>query len=529
MKKLVFVLSILSLKLFSQSASVFDASYFNLGNTSPLIEVGKGINITDVYKPTKHCFVGITPKLKPAQGGQKTSINYYYTKNEAQYNTLKNQGTSGQISYLNMFSIGGSSSSYFSSKSSAAVERIIIIAKVDFGIYTLSGDPQLNPEAKNLIAKSKYSDFIDQYGTHYIYGVRKESSIWITLTKKSGSVKNKTTYGTSFNEEFSPPEMVNFKIGMTDDSEIETTINTEQYDVSVEIKGPSIKGDNIKSGVDDIMSGNGENKLGAISKFIDAAFANISDPNQAQITQYYYNPFTLYNLKVIQWNEKKLNQLVKINENVVKLTSSKSNIDKLTSPEGTNYVSTKFDKDIGNFQDKEQYKTNYIQAYNTILPNIITYKIEVDTTLKYLEKIYNKCSDIFCNLDSVCGMTGPYEERVALLNSKIKNEISKMSKIKHDAWMAANKENTKPECEKEGISYLFVVNVSSNPYDFYQGDNYIERIPGKTTMKYKLKPGVHNLKAQQVSGYVMYATVNNRSVNIENICSEVTIKVGFEE
>ncbi len=158
-----FCLTISVLLVNAQSSSVFDANYFNLGNTSPLIEVGKGINITDVYKPTNHCFVGVAPKLKAAQGGQKTSIEYYYIKNEAEYNTLKNQGASGQISYLNLFSLGGGYNSSLSTKSNATIERIVIIAKIDFGIYTLSGDPQLKPEAKALLAKSRYNDFVEQY------------------------------------------------------------------------------------------------------------------------------------------------------------------------------------------------------------------------------------------------------------------------------------------------------------------------------------------------------------------------------
>lgn len=75
---------------------------------------------------------------------------------------------SGQISYLNLFSLGGSSFSSFSSRSSHITERIIIVAKVDFGLFTLSAEPVLKPEAKALITKSKYDDFIDHYGTHYI-------------------------------------------------------------------------------------------------------------------------------------------------------------------------------------------------------------------------------------------------------------------------------------------------------------------------------------------------------------------------
>ncbi len=525
MKKQVLIIFFVlcSIRHYSQSASVFDASYFDMGNTKPSIEIGKGINITDVYKPTKFCFIA-TPKLKATQNSQQTSINYYYTKNEAQYNTLKSQGTSGQVSYLNMFSIGGSSNSSNSTKSSVMVERIVILAKVDFGIYTLVGEPLLKPEAKALITNSKFNDFIDLYGTHYISGVRKESSIWITLTKKSNLNVNKTTYGTSFNEEFCPPTYPSFKIETSDNTEIEKAINSENYDVNVEIKGPAIKPDGLQNSIGELMSGQTEDKMKALSDIINSAFKDISNQATAQYTQYYYTPFTLYNVKVIEWNDKKLNKLITINKNALTLNTSKSNLEKLTNPDGINFVSNKFDKDIPGFEKKDEYKEQYIQQFNAILPTISAYKEEVDTTLKFLEKIYTKCSNIYCNLDSVCGVTGSYEDKVTTLNSKIKAELRKMSKIKHDAWLASL-----PDCEKESIGYVTVVNVSSNPYDFYNGDNYIERIPSKSNLKFKFKPGKYSLKAVQVSGYMLYATVNQRPLTITQTCTEETIKIGFED
>jgi hypothetical protein len=531
MKQFISLLcTVIILQLHAQSVSVFDANYFNMGNTAPLIEVGKGINITDVYKPTKHCFINATQlKLKPAQSGQKTTINYYYTKTEAQYNTLKNQGTSGQVSYLNLFSIGLSNNSSFSTKSNSTVERIVIEAKVDFGLYTLNGDPQLKPEAQALISKNKYSDFIDLYGTHYIYGVKKESSIWITLTKRATSEQSKSSTGSSFNSEFSPPAYGNFKIDASDDSEIQEALASENYEVSIELRGPAIKSEDLKNGISGIVNGTDDNKMNAISQLIQGALTNISDPNQAQITQYYYNPFTLYNLKVIQWNEKKQTRLININKNVLTLNATKIQLDKLVGPEGQMFVSSKFDKDISNFPNKTQYKNSYIQTYNEILPVVSAYKIEVDTTLKYLENIYNKCSNIYCSLDSSCSVVGPYEEKVAALNAKIKKDLFKLSKIKNEAWLAANKENNKPECEKESVGYVTVVNLSSNPYDFYSGDKYIERIAGKANLKYKLKPGTYNFKAQQVTGYMMYPTVNNRKVIVSQACTEATIKIGFED
>lgn len=531
MKKLITGILIITINLaLAQSTSVFDANYFNMGNKTPLIELGKGFNVTDVYKPTKDCFVNRNAtKLIRIQSGQETSIKYFYTKTDDQYNTLKNQGVSGQISYLNLFNVGGSTNSTSLSKSSQVTERIVIVAKVDFGLFTLSADPILKPEAKALIVKTKYDDFIEYYGTHYINGVRKENSIWITLTKKTNTKKLKNTSNTSFNEEFSPLSYGSFKFEMQDNSEIEKAMNSEQYEVSVEIKGPSL-GTDIQSSVSSIINGNsGENKMEGITTLINNALKNLSDPSQALITQYYYNPFSLYNLKVIQWNEKKQNELIKLNEVVMTLNTSKATINKLVSPDGLNFVVNKFDKDIPNFKNKEYYKSEYVKAYNNILPSITSYNIELDTTLKYLEKVYQNCSNIYCNIETPCGNTGSYKEKAEALVSKVKTEMTKLSKIKQDAWVKAVNELNKPECEKEGVGYVTVINLSTNPYDFYNGDDFIERLPAKSTLKYKFKPGSYNLKAVQTSGFLMYATVNNRKVTIPQICTEVTIKVGFED
>lgn len=78
---LTIFLLIFASQIKSQSSSVFEANYFNMGDKTPLIEIGKGFNVTDVYKPTIHCFVNPnSAKLKRAQSGQRTSIRYFILK-----------------------------------------------------------------------------------------------------------------------------------------------------------------------------------------------------------------------------------------------------------------------------------------------------------------------------------------------------------------------------------------------------------------------------------------------------------------
>lgn len=54
-KKLLFLI-FLSTFSFSQTNSVFDANYFDINGSSPPVKIGKGFNISDVYKQTKPCF-----------------------------------------------------------------------------------------------------------------------------------------------------------------------------------------------------------------------------------------------------------------------------------------------------------------------------------------------------------------------------------------------------------------------------------------------------------------------------------------
>ena len=530
-KHLIYWLILISNSAIPQSASVFDANYFNLGNTSPLIEVGKGINITDVYKPTKYCFMPLkTTKLKSSGAGTKTSINIYYTKNENQYSTLRNFGSSGSVGCLSLFSVGGSEFSSYFTKASQNVERIVFVAKVDFGLFSLSDNPVLRPEPKALLTKSKYAEFIDQYGTHYINAVRKESSIWITLTKKSTTNQRKTGSGESYKTEFSSPTQGSVNFEVTDNSEVDKSINSEEYTISIEIKGPPMDKTGLEGGIKEILSNKEqEDKTEAIRAILNSALSGLSNPEQAMTTQYYYSPFSLYGLNVIKWNDKKQSKLVSINKSVIKVYHSKSIVDNLTAPDGINYITKKYDRDIKDFSKKGYYQEEYIKSYQAILPTISQYKFDLDTTVNYLERIYTKCSSIYCDLDSVCGLTGPYEDRVALLTTKINNELSKMASIKTEAFKASMAENSIPECEKEGKGYLSVMNLSINPYDFYEGDTFIETIMGNTTSKYKISPGTHQFKATQVKGFLMYPTVNYRKVIVQKPCEEATIKIGFED
>jgi hypothetical protein len=527
MDRIIFLLLLPTIHLFSQSICVFDACYFSRDGKNPLLEVGKGFNVTDVYKPTKHCFSNTSLlKLKRTQPGTKTVIDYYYTKTDREYNTLKNQGVSGQVSYLNLFSLGSSYLSSYSNFDIASVERIVFIVKVDFGLFTLPTDPILKPEAKNLITKEKYNDFVDLYGTHYINGVKKESSIWVTLTKNSRQQKEISSFSSSFDFAVASPSGLSLKSGTIDENQLEEQLSKEDYEVSIEINGPPLGKEDLEESVRRALKDSAD-KFSSIMTIIRGAAKRISEPSFAMITQYYYAPFTLHGLNVINWDDRKQSQLIKINESLIKISSSKAIVDKLTSAEGEDFIESKFETDVDNFNDKEQFKNQYMNTYKTILPSFSALQMEMDTTIRYLGKIYRNCSDIYCNLDSSCGNTGQYAEKISYITANFNKEILKLSKIEKEASKAAFM--AKPECEKEQIGYLTVNNLSINPYDFYKDDKFLEKIPGKESRKYKCGLGTTSFKAVQNSGYLMYPTINNRKVEVEKSCEEITIKIGFED
>jgi hypothetical protein len=227
----------------AQSSSVFDANYFNQDDSEPPIRVGKGFNITDVFKQTRSCFTPETShqnKLKPQQSGQKASISFHYTKSDEEFNSFKTKGCSGQVSYLNLFSVGGSKLDQLANYSDNETERLIFVAKVDFGKYLFEEDPILNAESKALINDKKFDDFIQFYGTHYICGVKKESSIYIILTKKTDATNENNRTTDDVNSGIKFPSNIGLNYEFTNEAETEKLLSNQQYNVSVEINGPSL-------------------------------------------------------------------------------------------------------------------------------------------------------------------------------------------------------------------------------------------------------------------------------------------------
>lgn len=521
----ILILTVATL-LNAQSTSVFDANYFNKDNTAPPIKVGKGFHMNDIYKQTRSCFIAETcnqNKLSPQQSGKKTNIRLFYTKDNQEFNVFKSRGASGKISFLNLFSVGGQKLEEFANKTIGEEERLIFTANVDFGIYSFDSEPTLTSEAKSLIEQNKLQDFVKMYGTHYISGVRKESNITVILTKTSSKSNTNETDFSSMNAGGKIPFKASGSFELENRNATNKFIENNEFTVTVEINGPAIEQSVIQNKINDIINGNAENKADAIAEIIGSATRNISDPSESSYTQFYYSPFSLYGLDGIYWDEKKQNQLAKINESVVKVYSAKSQITEIISPSGKAQIET----ELRNNDVPEEYIQRITGKYNEIIPRLETINQQAETYLTELESRYNNCADVFCLNNLNCCNNESYISEINNFNfdDKIEQELAKVMTVANDIAT----ELSKPECEKKQQGVIIIQNLSTNPYYIYNGDKFLETLPGNSYQTFYVNKGTYYFKAVQKSGFLMYATENNRSATINKVCQEVTLKIGFED
>jgi hypothetical protein len=462
-------LTLIGTVLFAQSSSsVMDASYFSRNQEEAPVRAGKGFDIRDVFKQTRNCFTkesSAISLLKALQQGQKTSITLHYTKNDDEFNLLQRTSNEGKVSYLNLFSFGTSYLKEYTSRVKQTAERLTFIAKVDFGKFEFEDEPKLVADAQNLINQKKFNDFINVYGTHYVSGVRKESSIWITLTKKSEETSENT--GVVTTDKIKAPLNIGVNFQVNNRNDFSKLLKSESYDVSVQVNGPIIESNNIQENIELIMS-NEEEKLAGIEKLLKSAFTNISNSSQSLISQYYYTPFTLYGVEGINWDKAKEQELTNINEQVIKVFSLNNQIDtiienngiikdlaSLTEIDPKSIKDPYFKKKIDEYKKNVAIKVNYVK----------TFKPSLDTTLTFLEKVYQNCSNIDCSYSQNCCKNGQsiniIKERVKLTNNAITDLENTHAKFFEELFS----DMFTCDCSKRGTGTILIENKSTNPYD----------------------------------------------------------------
>lgn len=509
----------------SQATSVLDATYFNNDNAQPPIRVGKGFHVNDVYKQTRSCFTpesATASKLTPQQtSGKKTSVKVFYTKTNEEYNNFKSRGISGKVSCLNLFSFGGKKLEEYSNKTINEEERIIFYANVDFGVYSFESDPVLNAEAKALKDAGNSTEFVTNYGTHFISGVKKESNIIVILTK-SGS---KQTDSQSEQNNVSIGGKIPFKgsgsLEVENGNWTNTELSSNKFTASIEINGPGIQQSDIQSQINNVLNGTAEDKALAIGSIIEGALKNISDPNQSIYTQYYYTPFELLGVKGVYWDDKKETKLAKINEKVIEVYGELTYLDEMLSNSGRKQLEESL-SDI-----PQQQSAKIIQKFDDLTPNFKELKNKAQYFLTLLESNYNSCSNVYCQTTSDCCNYENLLNEITEYNleKKIDDEMAKLENVVDHV----EEELSKPECEKQQTGSIVIINESTNPYYLYQGDNLIKTLPGSTQITYNVKPGVYYFKAEQKSGHLVYPTVNYRTAKLSQVCQEVRLRIGFED
>jgi hypothetical protein len=337
----IFLLLFFPFSLMSQESRFLDVSYFPKESVFPPIRLGKGFNINDLYANTKHCFLNTEGNglVSLQTGGRKTSIRIYYTRNNEEYNQFKSIGVSGSANYLNLYSIGGKKLDSYMVQTNQEQERIIFYANVDFGLFEFKNDLILNENAKKLIREKNTTEFIKQYGTHYIRGVRKQSNIQVILTKISDKTISKDENNKSLELGIKVPKKGNGTLEIESNEWASKQLENYSFSVQIEINGPSITQSNLQGQISSILNGTDGNKVEAISKLIDGALQNVYDENQSMITQYHYSSFSDYDLQNIYWDDKKITKLGNINKVLIKVLSDKNKMKIFTDDFKTFYGS----------------------------------------------------------------------------------------------------------------------------------------------------------------------------------------------
>lgn len=493
----------------------------------PPIKIGRGFHINDVYRQTRACFTpeSCSPQLLTSQqtGGKSTNVAIHYLTTEREYNTFTSGGLSGEVSFLNLFALGGKKLSSYNTTETEEREYIIFSATVDFGTYTYDSDPIMLPEAKTLLEQKNYADFVKFFGTHYINGVRKSSRILVILQSENSSNTWENSLETDIHAKIPLPEQTTLSFSNPDNQTVNAKLNNTKFSVLIKADGPTLNEEDIKIQVQDILDNSyEENKAEKISAIIGSASKNISDPNQAIITHYYYAPFDLFGLDGVYWDEKKQQQLIRINEAVIQATTNLEEVKSVISPT--------FRTEIENILTEAEYTAENIKKvlwkFDLIKHRFNPLREQAEEDLRTLENMYLACADVSCVSTDSCCNTGSLNE---ITDKDYIQQINTIFQPVFQEIHSINTEASKPECEKNQLGSITIKNLSTNPYYLYQGDNLLKTISGNSEVTYNVKAGTYYFTAKQKSGYIVYPTVNERKAIISKPCQTVTLTVGYKD
>lgn len=529
------ILSLLCANSYAQSRSSYDASFFKKPDSqSPGIEVGKGFNITDPFKPTRPCFTSASRDaslLKKQPGGAHTSVDYYYTKNEYEYNMFKSSNASGSVSYLNVASLSASELQKQTSFHNSATEKLIFVGTIDFGDYFYPDEPVFTSEAQKLLDEGNYDEFIFRYGTHFVSGIGKASKVIVELTLNSDGSGSSNSSERNLGAQ-GRYQMVDlgFKVGNTED--VSEKFKERKFQVDIKLEGPQLATKAWKDAIDKLCNDE-QNLISSVSDFMKEQLEEMQDESKAVIVRYFFTDFSLYGCKGIKWNIPKENKLSSINKNIldcysiINLAQENIDINPIDNPNSFLSIIPDFSEQNHNYP-YDQLKKQIISV-NPEWESVITSANEL---IEKLKTQYDNCSDITCAINESCCGNLDYTSQVKQLFAKYNSINDKIGGFA-DEWINKLFENEQRLIDQDNQrvkkAKFTVINKSSNPYNIYINGNFKKELPGGYQTTWTVNLGKYEIKAVQKSGYMFDATVNYRTVNLTQEGQEVPVTIGYED
>jgi hypothetical protein len=513
-----------------QSLGYIRTSYFEQQSNRQPLRLGKGFDIRDIFSEKDFCFskenANVVSLTSQSTIPNLLKVKVYHCYKEQEYKTIKTNGYEGKIGFLNLFSVGHSESNENSHSNNSDVERLVFLAKCDFGKFDYGRNIPLIQEAQSLLNQKQNDKFIAKFGTHYVSGVHKEAGVWVTITKKSSNSND----GNSLKSGMKVTSVLNsLNLGFED---MNTNSNNfwegeNSFDVDIDIVGTAVDIDDVDlaSAIKLIAESDkgATEKRSEIIENLNRIASKLKDPKKASISGYYYAPFSKYGLDMY-WDSNKEQALTEINNLLVRNTAMKDEVFDLSEGmKADDFQNMKGLEDISELRDLAPGFHKFLVKSLEFNSKIEKYRTLTNTINDELQNAQKDCFMLSCDSKTGCCSNN-------IRFSEIKKQQNIYSK-EFDEY-AGLVENLR-ECEVSFGAELIIVNKSSNPYriEFMEQDEVVrEVVQGGGTFRRFVKMRTElNITATQMSGYMLYATVNKRNIMIMKPCIDVTLTIGYED
>lgn len=517
-------MSILCVNIYAQNRSSYPAAFFKSDGQEAPIEVGKGLNITDPFTPTRPCFTSASRDgsllKKQGSGGAETKVEVFYTKDEYQYNMFKSSNMSGNVSFLNMASLSTSALEKMTSSKNKVSEKLIFVCTIDFGNYYYPDDPIFTTDAQSLLDAGKYDDFKKRYGTHFVSGIGKGASVTVELSLNEEESEDMSSF--DFDLDASLHYKADLNFSMTNQSELNQKFSSRGFSAKLFLNGPQLSDDweeviKSKTKEDDLIE--------SVSTYLKNQVKDMKEENAVPL-RYFLTDFTLYGCEGIKWNLAKEKKLSSINKNyldcynIINLAQENIDINPIDNPKSILNIIPYFSEQNNNYPYDQLKKQ--VASVNPEWTKLIA---SANAVIEKLQNQYDNCSDITCAInESCCGKTD-YTNEVKQLFAQydiIYNKIDGYA----SQWLDNVMEQEHQRVKKAKFT---VINKSSNPYNIYINGKFKKELSGGYKTTWTVNLGKYEIKAVQKSGYLFDATVNHRTVNLTQEGQEVSVTIGYED